>query len=194
MVCELYINKVIIKTASIANILNIITKRKKQNKTFVSAETPSASSANSTSTPSPFLKLLSLFCLRQQHFSPGLLDGLLPGFPATSLDLQTLHTQEARVNLPPATARSPLMASEYLEWSPQTKLSMTCLPLGCTATLSLPERPSHPGLPASPQPHQTHSCATCCSVQDHGSTISFLSLRFQMKRHLFREPSPGYQT
>ena len=59
MVCELYINKVIIKTASIANILNIITKRKKK-KTFVSAETPSASSANSTSTLSPFLKLLVL--------------------------------------------------------------------------------------------------------------------------------------
>ena len=136
----------------------------------------------------------SLFCLRQQHFSPGLLDGQLPGFPATSLDLQTLHTQEARVNLLPATAQSPLMAPEYLEWSPQIKLSMTCQALSSTTTLSLPERPSHPGLPASPQPHQTHSCATCCSVQDHGSTISFLSLRFQMKRHLFREPSPSPST
>lgn len=136
MICELYINKVIIKIASIANILNIITKRKKKKtKASVRAETPQQVLPAPLPQSSPFLSLLSLFCLRQQHFSPGLLDGLLPGFPATSLDPQTLHTQEARGNLLPATARRPLMAPEYLEWSPQTKLSMTCLPLSSTATL-----------------------------------------------------------
>lgn len=196
MICELYINKVIIKIASIANMLNIITKRKKkkQNKTFVRAETPQQVLPAPLPQSSPFLSLLSLFCLRQQHFSPALLDGLLPGFPATSLDPQTLHTREGRGKLLPATARRPLMAPKYLEWSPQTKLSMTCLALSATATLSLPERPSRLGLLACARAHRTHRRATGCSVQDHGSTASFLCLRFQMNRRLFGEPSPGCHT
>lgn len=188
MVCELYINKVIIKTASIANILNIITKRKKK-KTFVSAETPSASSANSTSTLSPFLKLLVLsqttaFLTWAPWWAAAWLSCYIPRPSDPS------HTRSKSELAPSYCSKSSngprILGMESTDQALQA--------LSSTTTLSLPERPSHPGLPASPQAHQTHSCATCCSVQDHGSTISFLSLRFQMKRHLFREPSPSPST